>query len=160
MALVIKKSTCRRLCRKYQKCRFDLWIGKIRGGRNDNPLQYSCLENCMARGGWQPTVYGITNSLTRLRPHPYTNHYSFSFHSWQFVFTLCYVINLIIGLSVYEIHWSVSVCVFLFPFFSSFQLHNTYQVFLYEKFHCFSSRKFLTIYLSSNKFCFFFLRTL
>ena len=25
---------------------------KSPGGRNDNPLQYSCLENSMGRGGW------------------------------------------------------------------------------------------------------------
>ena len=61
-----KESTCRRLCRRRQKCRFDLWVGKLLGGRNDNPLQYSCLENCIARGGWQPSIYGVTKSLTRL----------------------------------------------------------------------------------------------
>ena len=25
------------------------------------PLQYSCLENPMARGAWQTTLYGITH---------------------------------------------------------------------------------------------------
>ena len=28
------------------------------GGRNDNPLQYSCLENPMDREAWQATVHG------------------------------------------------------------------------------------------------------
>ena len=28
------------------------------GGRNGNPLQYSCLENSMDRGAWQATVCG------------------------------------------------------------------------------------------------------
>ena len=27
---------------------------------NDNPLQYSCLENSMDRGAWQAIVHGIT----------------------------------------------------------------------------------------------------
>ena len=29
------------------------------GGGNDNPLQYSCLENFMDRGTWWATVHGI-----------------------------------------------------------------------------------------------------
>ena len=29
------------------------------GGGNDNPLQYSCLENPMDRGAWEATVHGI-----------------------------------------------------------------------------------------------------
>ena len=30
---------------------------------NDNPLQYSCLENLMGRGDWWATVHGITKEL-------------------------------------------------------------------------------------------------
>ena len=33
---------------------------------NDNPLQYSCLENSMARGAWWATVHGVTKNQTRL----------------------------------------------------------------------------------------------
>ena len=33
---------------------------------NGNPLQDSCLENCMDRGAWQATVDGVTKSQTRL----------------------------------------------------------------------------------------------
>ena len=29
------------------------------GERNDNPLQYSCLESSMDRGAWQATVHGV-----------------------------------------------------------------------------------------------------
>ena len=29
---------------------------------NDNPLQYSCLENPMDRGAWQATVHGVAES--------------------------------------------------------------------------------------------------
>ena len=33
---------------------------------NDNPLQYSCLENPMDRGVWWVTVYRVAKSWTRL----------------------------------------------------------------------------------------------
>ena len=32
--------------------------GRSHGGRHDNPLQYSCLENLMDRGAWRATVIG------------------------------------------------------------------------------------------------------
>ena len=35
-----------------QNTRFDPWVGKILGERKGYPLQYSCLENLMARGAW------------------------------------------------------------------------------------------------------------
>ena len=31
-----------------------------------NPLQYSCLENSMDRGGWRATVYVVTQSQALL----------------------------------------------------------------------------------------------
>ena len=40
--------------------------GRSPGGGNDNPLQYSCLENLMDRGAWWATVYGVAKSLTLL----------------------------------------------------------------------------------------------
>ena len=40
--------------------------GRSPGGGNDNPPQYSCLENPMDRGGWWATVRGIAKSQTRL----------------------------------------------------------------------------------------------
>ena len=36
--------------------------GRSPGEGNGNPLQYSCLENSVDRGAWQPTVHGITES--------------------------------------------------------------------------------------------------
>ena len=45
------------------------WIpgsGRSPGEGNDNPLQYSCLENPMDRGVWQATVLGIAKSWTQL----------------------------------------------------------------------------------------------
>ena len=34
--------------------------GRSPGEGNDNPLQYSCLENPMKRGAWWVTVHGVT----------------------------------------------------------------------------------------------------
>ena len=39
-------------------------LGKSPGGRHDNPLQYSCLENPMDRGAWRATVHRVANSWT------------------------------------------------------------------------------------------------
>ena len=39
-------------------------FGRSPGGRLDNQLQYSCLENPMDRGAWQATVHGVTQSQT------------------------------------------------------------------------------------------------
>ena len=36
------------------------------GDGNGNPLQYSCLEISMDRGGWQAAVHGLAKSRTRL----------------------------------------------------------------------------------------------
>ena len=42
------------------------WSGRSPGGGNNNPLQYSCLENPMDKGAWQATVHGVTQSRTQL----------------------------------------------------------------------------------------------
>ena len=39
-------------------------LGRYPGGRHDNPLQYSCLENPVDRGAWWATVDGVTKSRT------------------------------------------------------------------------------------------------
>ena len=41
-------------------------LGRSPGERNDNPLQYSCLENPMDGGAWQTAVNGVAKSQTRL----------------------------------------------------------------------------------------------
>ena len=41
-----------------------LGLGRSPGGRHDNLLQYSCLENPMDRGTSGVTVHRITKSLT------------------------------------------------------------------------------------------------
>ena len=40
--------------------------GRFPGQGNGYPLQYSCLENPMDRGGWRATVHGVTKSQTLL----------------------------------------------------------------------------------------------
>ena len=37
-------------------------LGRSPGEGNGNPLQYSCLENPMDRGGWWATVRGVAKS--------------------------------------------------------------------------------------------------
>ena len=39
-------------------------LGRSPGGENDNPLQYSCLENPMDRGAWKAAVLGVSESDT------------------------------------------------------------------------------------------------
>ena len=41
--------------------------GRSSGGRNGNPLQYSCLENPVDRDAWRATVYGVTKSWAQLK---------------------------------------------------------------------------------------------
>ena len=36
--------------------------GRSPAGGHGNPLQYSCLENPMDRGGWWAAVHGVTKS--------------------------------------------------------------------------------------------------
>ena len=40
--------------------------GRSPGEGNDNPLQYSCLENLMDIRAWWDTVHGVAKSRTRL----------------------------------------------------------------------------------------------
>ena len=42
-------------------------LGRSPGEGNGYPLQYSCLENLMARGAWQAKVHGVTQSWTQLK---------------------------------------------------------------------------------------------
>ena len=37
-------------------------LGRSPGGGNDNPVQYSCLENPVDRGEWKATVHGVAES--------------------------------------------------------------------------------------------------
>ena len=41
-----------------------LGLGRSPGGGHGSPLQYSCLENPMDRGGWQAIVHGVAENWT------------------------------------------------------------------------------------------------
>ena len=55
--------------------------GSERAGRrgHGNPLQYSCLEIPMDRGGWQATVYRVEKSRTQLMQLSTQAHLTLSF---------------------------------------------------------------------------------
>ena len=38
--------------------------GRVPREGNENPLQYSCLENSMDRGAWQAIVHGVSKTQT------------------------------------------------------------------------------------------------
>jgi len=64
---VVKKSACQ--CRRLRRRDASLIpeLGKSPGGRNGNPLQYSCVENHMDRRAWQVIVHGVSKNQTQLR---------------------------------------------------------------------------------------------
>ena len=49
--------------------KWETWVGALGWEDspeegNDNPLQYSCLENSMDRGAWHSTVHGVPKNWT------------------------------------------------------------------------------------------------
>ena len=48
---------------------FPTALQEFPGVENDNPFQYSCLENSMDRRAWWATVHGIPKSQTQLSVH-------------------------------------------------------------------------------------------
>ena len=60
-----KEPACQ--CWKYKRGGFDPWVRRSPGKGNGYPLQYSLLENPMARGSWQATVHGVAKSQTQLK---------------------------------------------------------------------------------------------
>ena len=48
-------------------------LGRCLGEGNGNLLQYSCLENSVAKGAWKDTVHGVTKSQTWLSMHTHTH---------------------------------------------------------------------------------------
>jgi len=57
-----KEPACQ--CRRHKRRKFDAWVRKIPGGGHGNPLQYSCLENPMARGAWLAMGHRVAESRT------------------------------------------------------------------------------------------------
>ena len=59
-------SDCKKFACQCGRPRFNPWSERSVGEGNGNPLQYSCLENSLARGAWQASVHGVTKSQTQL----------------------------------------------------------------------------------------------
>ena len=68
-----KEPTCQR--RRHERLGFGLWVGKVPGGGDGNPLQYSSLGNPMDRGAWRAAVHRVTKSRTRLSDLAHTHGY-------------------------------------------------------------------------------------
>ena len=51
--------------------------GRCPGGGNDNPLQYFCPENPVARGGWQATIHKVSKTWTWLTDWAHTHTFWF-----------------------------------------------------------------------------------
>ena len=47
-------------------------LGRSSGERNDNPFQYTCLEDSKDRGAWWAIVHGFTKSQTQLSDSTFT----------------------------------------------------------------------------------------
>ena len=64
--------------------------GRSPGVGNGNPLQYSCLENCMDRGAWRATVHWVAKSQVQLieRTHRVTVYSSAYMIFWEFTLPL------------------------------------------------------------------------
>ena len=43
-------------------------LGRSPGGRHGNPLQYSCLENPMDRGAWEPASSALAGGFFTTEP--------------------------------------------------------------------------------------------
>ena len=53
------------ICLQCRRPKFYLWVRKIPGEGNGNPLQYSCLENPMDGRAWGAIVHGVAQSRTQ-----------------------------------------------------------------------------------------------
>ena len=89
-------------------------MGRSLGGRNGNPLQYSCLENSMDRGAWLVTVHGVAKSQTRLSMHIHTHIHTEMFYSVDFEETISFPVFLFFSSQasglVSRLYWNVPGC--------------------------------------------------
>ena len=98
-------------CRRWKRCGFDPWVGKIPWRRKCNPLQYSCLANSMDREAWQATVQRVAKSQTWLKwPSMHAHTLSFSHIGCG-----CSVTKLYPTLQSHELQHARLPCLSLFP---------------------------------------------
>ena len=50
-------------------------LGRSPGVGNDNPLQYSCLENSVDRGAWRAAIHGVAelDVIMHVLTHSFTD---------------------------------------------------------------------------------------
>ena len=63
-------------------------LGRSPGGGRGSPLQYSCLENPMVRGGWQGTDHGVARIRHDLVTKPPSHNFKLTFLKPQNPYTL------------------------------------------------------------------------
>ena len=54
-------------CRRHRDVGSITGSGRSPGGENNNPLQYSCLENPKDKGSWWDMVYRVTKSQIQVK---------------------------------------------------------------------------------------------
>ena len=81
-----KETLCQ--CRRHRDVGLIPGLRRSSGGRNGNPLQYSCLEKPMDRGAWW-LQSSITKSWTRLK--------QLSTHTQVYIYRICtlYIIYIV-----------------------------------------------------------------
>ena len=90
--------------------------GRSLGEGNGNPLQYSCLENCMNRGAWWATVHGVAKSRTWLSNWAHTPVVIVCLILWRSLVFFC---QILLADLAYFSKW---LCLFLFKYFSFFKI--------------------------------------
>ena len=78
---VVKELEC--LCRQLRRCGSIPRLGRFPGEGNGNPLQYSCLENPMARGAWWAAVHSVAKSCTWLSNWARTHAHRSTYPEWH-----------------------------------------------------------------------------
>ena len=66
-------------------------LGRFPEEGNNNPLQYSCLENPTDGGAWKATVHRVTKSWPWLKQFStHTHEWAVSTYMWILQFLFCY----------------------------------------------------------------------
>ena len=91
--------------RRHSRGSFEPLVGKIPGEGNGTQLQYFCLENPTDRGGWRPTVHGVTKSRSQLKRlgTPTSTHMHVISHTHQLKYPYFAQRNPSPGLEMHEI---------------------------------------------------------